>query len=129
MNILKNAFATSCALLVAVFVSGGVIAQANDTPNKREPVRSEAPDGSPSLSRDKSINQSTADAFSRVRDTARGDDGDAPAASSEERIESRLAVIRAGRASVTDPNVGRYDRAASSTSKRVAPTMWELFRF
>lgn len=129
MNLFKNALATLCALSVAMLVCDSVIAQTQNAPKKVESARTEAPDGSPTLPRDTSINQSTADAVGRGRDAARGDDGDAPLASSEERIESRLAVIRAGRTTVKDPNVGRYDRAASSTGKRVAPTMWELFRF
>ncbi|MGL5001813.1 MAG: hypothetical protein ACRDAM_02625 [Casimicrobium sp.] len=47
----------------------------------------------------------------------------------EERVESRLAVIRSGNYVVADPNVGRYDRAASNGQRRVAPSMWQIFKF
>jgi hypothetical protein len=129
MNIFRKALGVSCVLFTATIASGTATAQTHDAPKKAEPARAEVPDGSPSLPRDTAINQSTAETLARGRDATRTEGDDAPIASSEERIESRLAVIRTGRATVTDPNVGRYDRAASNTGKRVAPTLWELFRF
>lgn len=82
---------------------------------------SEAPDGSPSLPKDTSITNVTADTIAR--------DAGVSQVGSEERIESRLAVIRNGRATVTDPNVGRYDRVQANGQRRVTPTMWQVFRF
>jgi hypothetical protein len=84
----------------------------------------EVPDGSPSLPRDVSITHTTAESL--PRDTTLRDS--APE-SSEERIESRLAVIRSGRTTVTDPNVGRYDRVAGNGVRRVTPSMWQILRF
>jgi hypothetical protein len=83
-----------------------------------------APDGAPTLPKDLAINQTTS-----VRESRGASESVIGAASSEEKIENRLAVIRAGGYVVTDPNVGRYDRAASNGVKRVSPSMWELFRF
>jgi hypothetical protein len=104
-------------------------AQTNAPPKKTEPARVEVPDGSPALPRDTTINQTTAATLVRERAEGAAEAATPDTASSEERIESRLAVIRSGRATVTDPNVGRYDRAVASGNKRVTPTMWELFRF
>jgi hypothetical protein len=83
-------------------------------------ARSPVPDGAPVLAKDLSIDQSSSLREERAAQAA---------ATSEEKIENRLAVIRSGGYVVTDPNVGRYDRATSNGVKRVTPAMWELFRF
>ncbi|TAG76070.1 MAG: hypothetical protein EAZ24_09500 [Burkholderiales bacterium] len=49
--------------------------------------------------------------------------------SREERIESRLAIIRERGYTITDPGAGRYDRATSNGQRRVSPSMWQIFRF
>jgi hypothetical protein len=93
------------------------------------PARTPAPELVPELpSRDNArVSQKDSNAVSESeRGAAKAEAGDGV---NEERIESRLAVIRSGRTTVTDPNVGRYDRAASNGQRRVAPTMWQLFKF
>jgi hypothetical protein len=87
-------------------------------------ARTPAPDGVPTLAKDIVIDQSTS-----VREERANAQAGPNSAPSEEKIENRLAVIRSGGYVVTDPNVGRYDRATSNGVKRVAPSMWELFRF
>jgi hypothetical protein len=120
-NDLVSAFA-----LVMIAVSPSVIAAEKLMP---APSRIPAPELAPELpSRDNArVTQkdSTASADAeRSAANAEAHDG-----ISEERIESRLAVIRSGRATVTDPNVGRYDRAAGNGQRRVTPTMWQVFKF
>jgi hypothetical protein len=120
MKTLRSVLTISCAALLALVTTFGALAQSATPPAKVVPERVEVPDGSPTLPRDLSINQST---------VARESDSAEDAKSREERVESRLAVIRAGRATTTDPNVGRYDRAATGGTRRVSPAMWEIFRF
>jgi hypothetical protein len=120
MKTLSSVPMTCFAAVLAVVTAFGAFAQSAQPPKKAEPERIEAPDGSPTLPRDLSINQKT---------SASDADGTVVAEPREERIESRLAVIRTGRATITDPNVGRYDRAATAGTRRVSPAMWEIFRF
>ncbi len=127
MKTIANAVAIASVTLVATAMTSS-IAQMSMSPTKPEPARAEVPDGSPALPRDTAINQTTATTLVRERTEATVET--APeVASTEERVESRLAVIRSGRTTVTDPNVGRYDRAVANGKKRVTPTMWELLRF
>jgi hypothetical protein len=125
----SNALTVLSVALLATTMASLATAQTNAPPKKTEPARAEVPDGSPALPRDTTINQTTSATLARERAEGALEPVAPDAASSEERIESRLAVIRSGRATVTDPNVGRYDRAVASGNKRVTPTMWELFRF
>jgi hypothetical protein len=125
-TILKFPFViAACVAQFALFSAAQSIAQA-PTPAVQTPAptqRTTVPDGAPVLAKDLTINQST-----NARDERATTDSSA-AASSEEKIENRLAVIRSGAYVVTDPNVGRYDRATSNGVKRVSPSMWQLFRF
>jgi hypothetical protein len=127
MKTLGNALTIASIALLTTATSWSN-AQTSAPPKKPEPARAEVPDGSPALPRDTTINQTTATTLVRERVEV-APEATSDVASSEERVESRLAVIRSGRATVTDPNVGRYDRAVASGNKRVTPTMWELFRF
>jgi hypothetical protein len=130
-TIFKSSFVVAaCVAQIALFVATESVAQTPATAEQsQKPVptpaqRTPAPDGAPTLAKDLTINQSTS-----TRDERGATDAGANAASSEEKIENRLAVIRSGAYVVTDPNVGRYDRATSNGVKRVSPSMWELFRF
>ncbi len=130
MKALGNALTSAIAVWLAAtaFVSN---AQTVAPPKKAEPARVEVPDGAPALARDMTIDQTTASTLVRERaaDAIAPDVATHERVWSEERIEGRLAVIRSGRTTTTDPSVGRYDRAASNGSKRLTPGMWELFRF
>jgi hypothetical protein len=125
---------TFAKLLVALCAIVGALATSSafgqtSTPQKPQPNAdatnpTEAPDGSPSLPRDTFITHTTAESLPRDADAS-----SSASESSEERIESRLAVIRSGRTTVTDPSVGRYDRAAGNGVRRVTPSMWQILRF
>jgi hypothetical protein len=128
-----NTFAKTCSCAWAAFAASATFAAfaqtsaapaPPSTPTAAPAKAAEAPDGSPSLTRDTSITHTTAESLPREAERQ-----DGVAESSEERIESRLAVIRSGRTTVTDPNVGRYDRAAGNGVRRVTPSMWQIFRF
>jgi hypothetical protein len=129
MRVYPNPHSAICAVgltLIAAFGATYGFAQtapagssAPQQPAQSSPAqRIEAPDGAPSVPKDVTINHTTSARDERTADVV-----------SEEKIENRLAIIRSGRYFVTDPNVGRYDRAASNGVKRVSPSMWELFRF
>lgn len=122
MKPLVNLLASVLCVAASTFVNG-VHSAPVPPPAAPAPASAgaEPPDGSPSLPRDTTITHATADTIAR--------EPNAIADGGEERIESRLAIIRNGRATITDPNVGRYDRAAASGQRRVAPTMWQVFRF
>jgi hypothetical protein len=122
---MKKVVASTFALMM-IAVSPSVIAAEKVVP---APSRIPAPELAPELpSRD--------NARVTQKDSTASADAEGSAANaqvhdgvSEERVESRLAVIRSGRSTITDPNVGRYDRAASNGQRRVAPTMWQVFKF
>jgi hypothetical protein len=127
------ASAASIAMFSSLFAASFSAAQTAVTPSppsQQSPAtatsasRIPAPDGAPIMPKDLAIDQTTS-----VRESRGASEAAAGSTSSEEKIENRLAVIRAGGYVVTDPNVGRYDRAASNGVKRVSPSMWELFRF
>ncbi len=106
--------------LVAQTAAPATGAQPTAANTQRAPV----PDGAPTIAKDLTINQSTL-----ARDARTVAEAGTTPAPQEEKIENRLAVIRSGGYVVTDPNVGRYDRATGNGVKRVSPSMWELLRF
>ncbi len=71
---------------------------------------------------------SNRDLVAQERGKAQADEAGA-ADGREERIESRLAIIRERGYTITDPGAGRYDRATSNGQRRVSPSMWQIFRF
>jgi hypothetical protein len=130
-TIFKSPFViAACVAQAALFAVAQSVAQTQapaaqpPAPTPSPTQRTAVPEGAPVLAKDLTINQSTS-----TRDERAAADSNASAASSEEKIENRLAVIRSGAYVVTDPNVGRYDRATSNGVKRVSPSMWELLRF
>lgn len=92
------------------------------------PARIAAPELAPALPDRENARVSGRESVAQERSRARSDE-DAQSEAREERIESRLAVIRERGYTVTDPGAGKYDRAASNGQRRVTPTMWQIFRF
>ncbi len=96
------------------------------------------PDGAPTIDKNNGVVSAGTTSSTRKDAVVDGASSDAATRSdgrrddatvSEEKVENRLAVIRSGKTTTTDPNVGRYDCAAVSGQRRVTPSMWELFRF
>jgi hypothetical protein len=87
-----------------------------------------APELAPALPARDNAKVSGRDTLPQERTRGQADES-AQAEGREERIESRLAVIRERGYTITDPSAGRYDRAASNGQRRVSPTMWQIFRF
>lgn len=89
------------------------------------PARSEAPDGAPELTAEKTVSNTSITATGKASTIVIVE---------EERVQGRLASahVRVGGAkgyTIVDPNVGRTDRQADNGGKRVSPSLWELFRF
>lgn len=116
---MKTAICSSLLACSLVFAT----AHAADEPNARVP----APELQPTLPSKDNARVSSREPVAKeaVADPARGETVER----GEERIESRLAVIRERGYTITDPNAGRYDRAASNGQRRVTPSMWQVFRF
>jgi hypothetical protein len=115
-----NKVFTSTISAVAFAMAASVLAAGNNAPVPAPELVPELP------SRDNArVSQKDSTATLEDEGTKQG----SPEIVVEERVESRLAIIRSGRYVVTDPNVGRYDRAASNGQRRVTPSMWQVFRF
>ena len=132
------ALIAACAAIAGLALSAPVVAQsatppvAPAVPEKTPAPRSqsEVPDGSPQLSQETLISN----ASTGVTGVSNPGRSASSVIVNEERIQGRLASahVSVGGAkgyTVVDPDAGRSDRQSGNGSKRLSPSLWELFRF
>lgn len=111
---------------VGILLAASTFAQSTPVPAVASSA-TEVPDGAPQLAQEKTISNVSTGATSASRASG-------GIVVSEERVQGRLASahVSLGGArgyTVVDPDAGRSDRQNGNGSKRLSPSLWELFRF